>query len=369
MQETKTTLLSQIKERLLEELHEFHSIGGVGKDYYCDDAMPHAMAEGRFLSIVGTLYDSGVLSGTVATSYAEQSISRLESLSIGSSDYRAWGLGFEWNGTPSNEPFVITTTLVVDGLDSVATLELPGVAAMAESGRGWLLAAPNNFGKELGGEFKVPYFSPNIQSTPWNVIASWARTLFNDPNNSETMTYETILRWVASKRSGGIGWTYDESSHRIDLLHQFYILDSISVVLSPEENEQLTIDTLSIFQTVLGFSDKLDLLPVEEAEMYLAKNKIQVIPIHPSHCLIAYPAPARDWSIGDALYVCSKRLSEHPNTVKPLYPYAVLLCKEILNRFDNNTVLQYPRHIMHLCLGMSSYLCATRLMKVKKTNE
>lgn len=360
---TQQPLLVRVRERLFFELNRHLENNGMGKDYYCSDIIQHPMAEGRFLSLIGMLYDHEIISEIMARKYAEPSIERLDALALESNDGVAWGLGFQWNTTDANEPFVITTSLVVDGLLAINKLNNATKSSnLLNSATAWLIDAPNQFGSVVGEKFRVPFFSPTIKTSPINVVASWARTLLCESNGNKK-EYADLLRWIVAQNTCGVGWVYDGINSRIDLLHQCYILDSISGVLIPSEASKLTLLMIRLFLSPAGFIDKVDLVDDKNASLMSGKKNVQIIRLLPNKHVVLYPTLARNWSIGDALHVVSQRSLNRSSYSEELYRYGTLLAHEIMRRYDSGEVPNRPRDTMHLCLGMGSFLCAKRILR------
>jgi hypothetical protein len=339
-----------------EALDTHHRDRGLGQDEYSAAMQVHPMAEGRLLSSVAVLQEAGVLPSEVAAEFARSSVERLAEVGLPRTGYEiGWGLGFEWRGLPASEPFVITTCIVADGLQAAARVcEDPLARELADKAVAWLRRIPEEHLIEDSSGLWLPAFSPGIRSCPWNVVSEWTAFLSEDDPRRDA-----VRARVARERVDRLGWCYDKDIGRLDLLHQGYTIDGLRDWLDEETLEKWIIESVAAFATPAGFIDKIDVIDEEQAMSLRGRAGILVHPLNAEQVIAVHAAPARDWSIGEALRLVSRRSGDETRDTA-LRRMAGQLVEEAVSRLEETGGTRHPRAAMHLVLGLADFIASRR---------
>lgn len=308
------------------------------------------MADGLFLSVLSIIRELGLLDDSLLSYWASMSFNRLwnTKIEIDSSNV-AWGLGFSWKNTSSTEPFTITTCLVVQGLKDAIHLIDPNQNNLLEKSINWLRNPPEIMQLNLDG-ITVAAFSPHMRTIPWNVLAQWSCHLEDDDYRRPLLT-----SLICSRRFKSLGWAYDNLSKRIDLLHQGYIFSSLQGVIDDNVLSEWKLETFSAFLSSSGWLDKIDIVDESEAKLFRGRSLFSVHPYTDSKFLVTYPNPARLWSIGESLRNCSL-VSHHSDQDIAFRRLCASLLDTSFSYLDDSKLSKYPRHMMHLLIGLATYL-------------
>lgn len=344
------SLVVRARRALEVVVRRFAEAKGRGPDEYCDADRIHPMAEGRFLSTLASMRRIGGFDEAELRVQAEASVARLGGKEIPVDSERAgWGLGFEWKGTGADEPFVITTCIVVEGLEAIRPVIGEPGGGLLDRGRSWLRRPPREWEVELG-PVRVPTFSPGMRRTPWNVLAAWTSHLEDgDPRR------ESVRRAVASARVPGLGWCYDPDSDRLDLLHQGYTIAGIEDGHDEDLVAGWILEALAGFSAPGGWVDKLDVVDEPAARDLRGRPGFLVHPYGEGRHLVTHPTPARDWSLGESLRLASRR-STDPQLDVALRRASGSLVEAVLDRLGDKKASRWPRATMHLALGLATFI-------------
>lgn len=336
------------------EVRWFAEAGGRGPDEYCDDDRVHPMAEGRFLSTVATMLEIGGFDDAELRTWAEESVARLAATAITLDPERiGWGLGFEWKEVSADEPFVITTCIVAEGLKAASSQIGPAGEELRDRGLAWLQRPQRDFEVEIDS-VRVPTFSPRMRQTPWNVLAAWTSHLEEgDPRR------DVVRSLVTAARVPGLGWCYDRDSMRLDLLHQGYTIAGVEDGLDEDRVVEWILESLAGFSAPAGWVDKLDIVDEPAARDLRGRPGFLVHPCGEGRHLVTHPSPARSWSLGESLRLASRR-SADPQLDVALRRASGSLVEAVLDRLGDEKTSHWPRATMHLALGLATFIASRR---------
>ena len=348
------SLALRARRALDQETRRFAEAEGRGPDEYCDDHRVHPMAEGRFLSTVATMLEIGGFDEAELRIWSEESVGRLAATAVAlDSDRIGWGLGFGWKEVGADEPFVITTCIVVEGLKAASSQIGPAGAALRDRGLAWLQRPQREFEVEIGS-VRVPTFSPRMRQTPWNVLAAWTSHLEEgDPRR------DVVRSLITASRVPGLGWCYDSDSMRLDLLHQGYTIAGIEDGLDEDLVLDWILESLAGFSAPAGWVDKLDIVDEPAARDLRGRPGFLVHPCGEGRHLVTYPSPARAWSLGESLRLASRR-STDPQLDVALRRASGSLAEAVLDRLGDEKSTRWPRATMHVLLGLATFIASRR---------
>lgn len=308
------------------------------------------------LSSVAVLREADVLPPEVAGEFARSSVERLADVGLPRTGHEmGWGLGFEWRGLPPSEPFVITTCIVAHGLQAAGRVcEDPLARELADGAVAWLRGIPEEHLVEDSSGLWLPAFSPGIRTCPWNVVSEWTAFLSEDDPRRDA-----VRARIAMERVARLGWCYDRDSGRLDLLHQGYTIEGLRSGLDEETLERWIIESVAAFTTPAGFVDKIDVIGEEEAMFLRGRAGILVHPLNAEQVIAVHAAAARDWSIGEALRLVSRRSHDEIRDAA-LRRMAGQLVEEAVSRLGESSGTWHPRAAMHLVLGLADFIVSRR---------
>jgi hypothetical protein len=340
--------LSLLKDVVLDLVQGHHDADGIGPDPYQPVPMRHAMAEGKFLASISELARTGVLSSQRAETMAAASLHRLGEIQSETEYGIAFGLGFDWKGIPNSTPFTITTAIVADGLDRVASVvrEPEPFWKMAAATKDWLTSDD-----ALDAASRLPNFSPGYPTVITNVVGFWAYVL----RDSHPDFAVAGRRYVEAAYVPSVGWTYAPNEKRLDLLHVCY---TARAVLDQPEKAHRVATAVSRFFTPTGLIDKIDMMSLAEADAAANRAIDALITIEETRAFLLHAVPARPWSIGELLTVCAG--SPGDGTLDNFWRSVAVQSIKQLGSMD--LVADGPRHTMHLAHGMASHLATARTL-------
>lgn len=343
-----------LRDATLELTAAYEEAGGVSPaDDYDDEPRVHPMAEAKYVLALAELATVGAVSAATVERRLAGSLERLEALSVRPTPQtRAWGLGFSVHDLPPDEPFVITTSMVVHALQQVAAVAPEHLGARVTTLRdeavGWLL---DGVGRAEVDGVRVPQYSPGLELPAYNVAAYWAGTLIGALGATHPRAAEVreVASTVLRARIPGVGWTYEPGSARADLLHTGYIGWGLLEALPRDaELEDAVLGALLQFSGVPLWEDVFDVFELDDA-LGGARVGRRAMRIVDDHLLAGFDKPARSWSVGEALVLLatlgsSTRLSEF------CYQHLRTLSSQVVDRYlpDNRF-----RHSMHLAHGLA----------------
>lgn len=338
--------LSLVKEIVLDLVQRHHDADGLGPDPYQPAPMRHAMAEGKLLAAVAELAESRVLGAQQVETIAAASLERLGELQIETDHGAGFGLGFGWRGVPADTPFTITTAIVTDGLDRIASvMRKPGPASdLATATKAWLTSD-----EILDTETGLPQYSPVFTDVIINVVGFWAHAL----RGSHPEFAAVGRRYVEQTFLPGIGWPYVPGEGRLDLLHTCY---SAHALLDQPDAARQIATAVSRFVSPTGLFDKVDVMSLDDAEGAATRATSTCITVDATHAYVLHTAPARLWSIGELLTICSRRPGT--DTLNGFWRSVAIRAVDQLGSMD--LTAEGPRHTMHVAHGLASHLAAER---------
>lgn len=363
---------NQIRTEINRLLAAYAGTAGVGSDAYASERMNHPMAEAKYLMAIAALRSADLLSEQKFVELATKPVQRLQRCKIGTEVGPAWGLGFAWRDLPENEPFLITTSLVVEAL-AVTSLTLPdnksikseffeGFNTLTNWCTQWTAV------DEPSGA-KLPFYSPGIPEPVYNSAAYAAGVLRRydraGGNSATTGLTEQILRSVANQRRIDIGWHYSAKSGIVDLLHQCYLLEALRGFVDDAERERQLRDTISVFYAGDQYFDKCANVghhfpPIDSHVPILRKY---------GDSYYRFPAPcARLWSLGELLRVIANIIPASTNTVAWKRVGQQLVDRVLLSLAEGPD-REFPRQTMHALHGLTAYLAALRGSQTRPKGE
>lgn len=308
-------------DRILRLCAEHEARGGVSQDAHCAEPLYHPMAEGKYLSTIALLRQGGALGRADYDARVAEALERLERSRLGSRAAGAcWGLGFAYKEAGAEEPYLITTSIVADGLLDVGDFRCESLLRDALR---WLVAYRWTSEVQRDGRtLRLPWFSPNTPLVVTNVVAQWAHVLRRafQSGYSPSDVPPDVVWWLVRSRQEPVGWPYAEGSGRIDLLHQAYILNGLGTFLESAELELLGAQALAPFADEGRWLDKLDLMDMQEGlAAWQRSSKCSLVAVG-RQWLVRHLTEARPWSYGEALLALARltEISPRPETWRTL---------------------------------------------------
>jgi hypothetical protein len=348
---------------LLGSYEEHH---GISADYYCPQRLYHPMAEGKYLACLATLRAQNVLGEGEYLERLASSRDRLRESDFSlEPDTSCWGLGFAYKGVDQREPFLITTCIVANGL--LDTLRPDGVPLLEKTLRwldrySWWLDVPCGV-----RSIPVPAFSPHQPMAVINVIACWVgvlRRIRPKLTPPQQQHIDQVSAWIRSLYREPVGWAYDLSSTRIDLLHQCYIFNALAEEEQLASLEELALQTFSAFSGVGSMLDKADIVEKQEAlRMCCQSAHVSLLP-NRGHWVVRHHDEARAWSYGELLVMLS-RFARYGSQAAfwrgAMRRLAELVSARVLSSDPmNDEYRKFFRNAMHLAHGLTEALAVIR---------
>jgi len=359
-----TSLALRLRAALLGLLDAHHRAGATSADPYEPSPTYHAMADGKFLSALAVARTLDLVDEKAYRAMLEAAEARLAEHSVEPprSETAAWGLRFGFGGCGPEEPYLITSAVVVHGLlDHHGELRTD----LEERAIRWLARYPWRDSISVDGEtITLPRFSPNTPKLVVNAVAYWAAALHRSGRELPDAIARSLHgsgAWLESRFHQAGGWTYTDESPRVDLLHQCYILASALRLLPRAACERMALSILPRFHTASGWIDKIDLVDEAQALDAAARSGGVSISSAGSTWIVAHHDPARPWSLGELAVVLSQLAAEGP---RASYWRALLkrLGATIADAVERADPLGAPpeslhlRHLAHLAHGIACIL-------------
>ena len=348
------TFSTQLSKTIDKHLDAYIRKDGVSIDAYYDKPCFHPMAEGKYLSSLSELFSTDKITKTFFENKVNVGIKRLKNNSTSlQGENICWGLGFKYKKGSINEPYLITTAVILSGLNSIIDLGIqsPETLSLQNSAIRSLEYWLKNFTVKVDKKIDFPKFSLSVGEPVFNP-GIFAISISKNP-----LLHEEVSDWIQSHYHPKLGWSYSPGNHRIDLLHQAYILNSFAKLNGAKSVEQKTIDLIGQFSNFDGFIDSGDFHAKVEG---LFDSKIPLVRAVGDGYFEVIPKSARLWSLGELLVLVSK-LSQHGEHKKSWINFGRKISCLILNNLDsNNPEVNYYRHTMHAIHGLSSFLASMR---------
>jgi hypothetical protein len=356
--------LTQARETLLRLLDVYEQAQGISGDDYDASLRVHPMAEGKYLCAIRKLHDANLLNDFYFTTKSQVVIERLEqhNLAADPQHLACWGLGFAFREAPVDEPYVITSAIVAQGL-----LGLTHESGQQLAGRAlaWLTdAAPRRTVKVNGQSLVVHQFSQHIPEVITNVAAVAAAVLHVAQREPDPTA---VLQWLQSNYQEPVGWPYAQDNPCVDLVHQCYILNALADLSGIASIERVALNTVGWFRSEWGYLDRLTLVHHENIQEWAARTATECfVQLQDGNWLVRHAGTARDWSIGELLVLLSRLTSEGKHhalwrvLMRQVLDLAQRTVEEHLEAAQSTGELIRYRHSMHLAHGMAEALYALR---------
>lgn len=341
---------------------------GVSTDYYHPTPCYHPMAEAKHLSSIAALLKLGYMSETLGQQRVAASLKRLDRTGVlvpnGESAATYWGLGFPYKSAPSNEPYLITSSLIALSLLEVfEALEQPeNILPTLEKRLADLQAWP--WRMQMDNGLSLPAFSPSVQQPIHNAIAVWASVIAKAARlglGTPNPEIEPAVHWLTQGFLPNFGWPYAPENGRIDLLHQCYTLSAMCRIDGHAAWEDRAAIAISAFFSGNRIVDHFSIFPIDQAYEKSLSSKRWSMRFHLDTAQYISPVPARPWSLGELLVIVSE-LAMHGQ--RPEYWRNLLrqICQVSLSsdngdEFDAHHYIETMtehfglRHVMHICHG------------------
>jgi hypothetical protein len=355
-----------------KNLYAYEKNQGVGPDAYCEAPQCHPMADGKYLQALAVLRCTGLISIPHFQQRSLDACARIEKSAIKFEDGISWGLGFSWRNLPTNETFLITSSIVSRGLldchcQGLLSDQAANLLRLAGSGlKEWI----KNLSMLVGEKYlSLPVYSPNIREPIFNAAAYALGTLkiINEFEGLASISSGTLnkMKWIKSRRVIGLGWPYSPTNPVVDLLHQCYILNSLADVFGVQSVEKECAEMVGQFAGPCCYADAMRL--VMSKEEFVSKRDIPWLRSLGDLQIEALPKPARLWSLGELLVLLS-RLGEEGKNSEAWIRQGRQVAEMIVSQLsaEDDVEAQYPRHIMHAVHGLASYLALLRKRAQKK---
>lgn len=356
--------LGAARNALLGLLNQHYRERGIGPDAYRETPMVHPMAEGRFLSAAVSACRAKLIKPERLAAMATTSLARLERRALVFGGGFGWGLGFSWKEASANEPYLITTAIIAQGLCDLVELlpDLPLAAELSTKAldalEGW---SSHSALPHPGLGLALPAFSPMMQKPVVNAAACAAAVLSHAGRDPSGISRERLLH-IRESCLPGIGWHYAPQMPVIDLLHQCYILGALGIGLGEDPRnsrfcDKMLVETVAIFSARPG--SLLDTATHEQDEPELPPHPQAILRFTAGGALRVKPNPARLWSLGELLATIADRAAAGHDT--GWQAYAMPICEAVLARLsETEGEALFPRHLMHAAWGLARILEVAR---------
>ncbi len=274
---------------------------GVGPDDYDETPRHHPMAEAKYVLACLDLAAAGVLRAELGARL-DAALERLEASALRDDGRLAWGLGFPYRDLPADEPFVITTAMVLEAATAAAAAPTPrpeAWAALRDGAVRWLL---EGVGRIADSGARLPAYSPHLPLVAYNVAAAWAGALTGalGPGHGRLPEVRAVAAAVRDRVIPGVGWPYGPDNPRVDLLHTGYVVRGLLAALPGDEAVvRAGLPGLLAFVTAEGWDDAFDVYPLQVGPGPDLGEGRQAVRVVGDHVLVALGKPARSWSVGE----------------------------------------------------------------------
>lgn len=343
---------------------------GVSDDQYTEQPVYHAMADGKKLQLLSLCFNANWISETWFTARRDAALERLE---IGRSvlgDRAAWGLGFSYKDLPSNEPYLITTSVVARGLLEASrriALREPQ-ARLATSAYRWISEFIVQTTGPLDEQPEIPAFSTNEPLRVYNsaayacaLIVQLAGEVGKAPSPSAFKRAQGVLELVKQALEPGLGWPYAASRRTVDLVHQGYIFNSLAEVYGADALGVELLKSLSLFMCSDICFDRFDIETIETA---MARNEAAASAktLLMNDFGLIFGKPARLWSLGEILVALCRLQASAANS-----RYVEIVIRRVVSQlialydsaFDGST--SDLRQQLHAAHGLAAWLRTSRI--------
>lgn len=349
----------KIKLKIFEMLEQYEGLEGKSGDYYYKEIIFHPMACGKYLSILNILYENNLIS----YAFYKVRIKKIEKLLVesaikdGKKEELKWGLNFSYKTTSAEEPFVITSSIICLGIyENLRVIN----KEMLDLSKSWLEnLKEKKIIEQNNNKIIVPKYSPNTEGYATNMIAYWSNLLYKVTGK---VRYKEVLEYVNHLYEPLVGWQYEDNNKRVDLLHNFYILNSLFDYLKTEEIEKKTYEIINNYLYMGKIYDKYDVITYQEKKQFENKLKKYIIKkIKDDRYILVFENEARDWSLGETLVLTSK-LMVIGKEKKYWRKISNIIVEEIFLRYERK-VDYFFRDEMHILHGLVNYLINLRKLK------
>lgn len=353
-----------MRETLMSLLRTYEEAEGVSADYYCAVPKYHPMAEGKYLLTISALRRAELISTTAFNRLHRRAIDRLvQSTQWDSRGGCGFGLNFAYKESSPTDRFLITTSIVGHGLvESERLLSSPNVGARK------LISGIHTWLSYLRSKdaLALPNYSDEISRVVPNAIAYAA--LFEKLSSESGLSDsdprpEVAAAWVRDQFVTGVGWPYTPDSRRVDLLHQCYIINSLTAFFGVQvEPEALT--SLCGFLLPNTLLDKFDIASEGEVIDALSRSKSMCGRFAGNVSQVWSSQTARPWSVGESLIVAAQfsQFGQYAPAWRNVTS-KILSIGQLYRERARGTKLDYDgqfRYSMHVAHGLASVLESRR---------
>lgn len=359
--------LAAARAALLGLLNRHYRQRGIGPDAYRVTPMVHPMAEGRFLSAAAAAARSRLITPARLHSMATTALARLERRKLPFGDGFGWGLGFSWKEARADEPYLITTAVVAQGLYELAELlpELSPAQELSQQALGALEGwSEGSAVPHPGLSCDLPAFSPAMRRPVVNAAACAAAMLCRAGRDLSGTGKERLLR-IRESCLPGIGWHYAPQVPVVDLLHQCYILTALEAGIGEDPQNRrfcnrMLVETISVFSARPG--ELFDTARHEPDLPVLPPHPQAIWRFTPAGIMQVKPKRARLWSLGELLAALADSIAAECNGgTTGWQAYAMPICEALLARLsESEGEALFPRHLMHAAWGLARLLEVVR---------
>ena len=347
----------QVKQAALELFNQLDKAACYGKDEYCSKDIYHPMADALLVQSAFNLRKAQCITSAREKQVVIKSFKRLLDHTLAQDSLQGWGLGFEWNDLPENEVFTITTAMVLRAASNYQK-ELELAQQVIKIGQSCLNHPLLN--KALIGPIKAPTYSLGINEHITNTWLYAAAALKKVGGLGRLKA--KLLGYIGAHISkASLGWKYSKRTHRVDLLHQAYICQSLMDLGYISKAHDFYVEEFDNFSSDNGYIDKIDLLSKREFEVDIGRlKKVKAIKRGRGYILY-HKAEARYWSVGMHLSILSQmvRNIESDTFLPKLKEQQSKLVDYCLSKGSD---AETPRNLAHTLLGYTDFLLSQKLL-------